>query len=315
LQSRGIGARSVCALLCLPPGLAETTHLVTEEQELGAVRRILTTILLAVAVLILDRTSSAVAAPQAELWGRWEMHDALSRATIDHGVWGDLLQRRLVRGDDGINRVDYTAFSRDDKAALGRYIQGLAALPISSYNRTEQMAYWINLYNALTVEVVLDHYPVDSIREIDISPGLFSDGPWGKKLIEVEGEQLSLDDIEHRILRPIWRDPRIHYAVNCASLGCPDLQIAPFRGATIESQLDAAARVYVNHPRGVLIENDDLLASSIYDWFMDDFGASERDVIQHLRSYADTELQAALRRFTTIDEDRYDWALNDADRS
>jgi hypothetical protein len=278
-------------------------------------RPILTVILLAVTLLTLDRAPSAVAAPKAEPWGRWEMHDALSRATIDHGVWGDLLQRRLVRGDDGINRVDYAAFTPDDEAVLDRYVQNLAALPISRYNRTEQMAYWINLYNALTVEVVLDHYPVDSIRGIDISPGLFSDGPWGKKLIEVEGEELSLDDIEHRILRPIWRDPRIHYAVNCASLGCPDLQIEPFRGAAIEQQLDTAARAYVNHPRGVLIEGDDLVVSSIYDWFMDDFGASERDVIQHLRSYAGAELQAALRGFTTIDEDRYDWDLNDAGRS
>jgi hypothetical protein len=306
-------AREALARRCAWPGVA--AHPITEEPELAAMRPILTVILLAVAVLTLDRNSSAVAAPQAELWSRWQMHDALSRATIDHGVWGELLQRRLVRGDDGINRVDYAAFSRDDKAALERYIQSLAALPISSYNRTEQMAYWINLYNALTVEVVLDHYPVDSIREIDISPGLFSDGPWGKKLIEVEGEELSLDDIEHRILRPIWRDPRIHYAVNCASLGCPDLRIEPFRGPTIDSQLDAAARAYVNHPRGVLIEGDDLVVSSIYDWFMDDFGASERDVIQHLRSYADAELRAALRRFTTIDDDRYDWDLNDADRS
>jgi hypothetical protein len=295
--------------------VAETEHDVTDEQEPGAMRPILTTILLAVAVLTLDRATSTVAAPKAELWGRWQMHDALSRATIDHGAWGDLLQRRLIQGDDSINRVDYAAFTPDDKAALERYIQSLAALSISRYNRAEQMAYWINLYNALTVEVIVDHYPVDSIRAIDISPGLFSDGPWGKKLIEVEGEELSLDDIEHRVLRPIWRDPRIHYAVNCASLGCPDLQIEPFRGATIDAQLDAAARAYVNHPRGVLVEGDDLVVSSIYDWFMDDFGASERDVIEHLRSHADAELKAALRRFTTIDEDRYDWDLNDAGRS
>jgi hypothetical protein len=204
--------------------------------------------------------------------------------------------------------------SQDEKAALGRYIASLAALPIGGYDRSEQMAYWINLYNALTVQVVLDHYPVDSIRDIDISPGLFSNGPWGKRLVEIDGEALSLDDIEHRILRPIWHDPRIHYAINCAALGCPNLQAEPFRGATIDPQLDAAARAYVNSPRGAAVDGDDLVLSSIYDWFMEDFGATEEQVIRHLRSYADPGLDAVLRQFTSVDDYRYDWDLNDAGR-
>ena len=122
----------------------------------------------------------------------------------------------------------------------------MAAVRVSGLGRDEQCAYWINLYNALTLEVVLDHYPVDSIRDIDISPGLFSQGPWGKKLITVEGEQVSLNDIEHRILRPIWRDPRIHYAINCASLGCPNLQPRPFTGRTLDHALDLAAMRFVD---------------------------------------------------------------------
>ena len=101
-------------------------------------------------------------------------------------------------------------------------------------SRDEQLAYWINLYNALTVKVILDHYPVKSILDIDISPGWFSIGPWGKKLVAVEGVEISLDDIEHRILRPIWRDPRIHYALNCAAVGCPNLLREAFTGATAE---------------------------------------------------------------------------------
>ncbi len=97
----------------------------------------------------------------------------------------------------------------------------LAATSADRLRRAEQFPFWINLYNALTVKVVLDHYPVEIIRDIDISPGLFADGPWGKKLVTVEGEALSLDDIEHRILRPIWKDPRLHYVLNCAALGVP----------------------------------------------------------------------------------------------
>jgi len=257
----------------------------------------------------------AAGAPQAELWPRWQAHDPQSRATIDHAAWARFLERHLVEGDDGINRVTYAAVGARDRALLQRYLAHLAAVPISDFNRDQQMAYWINLYNALTVEVVLAHYPVASIREIDISPGLFSDGPWGAELITIEGEALSLDDIEHRILRPIWRDPRIHYAVNCAALGCPELRFEPYQGAIIDRQLDAAAGDYVNHPRGVTIEDGELVVSSIYVWFQDDFGASEAAVIEHLRRHAGAGLAAELERFASIDDHRYDWSLNDARRA
>lgn len=256
------------------------------------------------------------AAPKAQLWPRWQAHDPISEAVIDHAAWDAFLDRYLVRGDDGINRVAYADVTAADRAALDGYLQRLAAVPISKYARAEQMAYWINLYNALTVRLVLDHYPVDSIRDIDLSPGLLSGllnpGPWRDELIAVEGEALSLDDIEHRILRPIWRDARVHYAVNCAALGCPDLQPEPYRGAAIEAQLDAAARAYVNDPRGATIRGDRLVVSSIYVWFKDDFGGTDRAVIEHLRRYAEPPLAARLARFTRIADHRYDWELNDA---
>jgi len=141
---------------------------------------------------------------------------------------------------------------------------------------------------------------------------LFSDGPWERKLLDVAGEQLSLNDIEHRILRPIWKDPRIHYAVNCASIGCPNLAAEPYRGATVEAQLDDAARAYVNHPRGVMIDGDRLVVSKIYTWFADDFGGGEKSVIVHLKRYALPELTAQLNRFEAINGYEYDWGLNGA---
>ena len=169
------------------------------------------------------------------------------------------------------------------------------------------MALWINLYNALTIRTVLDHYPIGSIRDVDISPGLFEDGPWGEKLIAVEGEPLSLDDIEHRILRPIWRDPRLHYALNCAALGCPDLHPAAFEAPILESQLDEAARAYVNHPRGARIDSGDLIVSSIYVRYAADFGGGDISIIAHLRRYADAALDRALAGRSNIDKDSYDW--------
>ncbi len=127
----------------------------------------------------------------------------------------------------------------------------------------------------------------------------------------MEGEALTLNDIEHRILRPVWRDPRIHYAVNCASLGCPNLQPVPFAPDTLDAQLDAAARAYVNHPRGVRRQGDDLVVSSIYHWFREDFGDSEQGVISHLLRFAAPQLAARLRRHRGGLEHDYDWTLND----
>lgn len=271
-----------------------------------------TALIVMVAALSIGQVRPVEAAPGAKLWARWQAHDPAATATIDHSAWGQLLEGHVVPGADGINRVTYDGFGSADRAALDQYVGDLAAMPISRFGRAEQMAYWINLYNALTVSVVLDHYPVDSIRDIDISPGLFSDGPWGKKLIEVEGEAVSLNDIEHRILRPIWRDPRVHYAVNCASLGCPNLALEPYRGATIDAQLDAAARDFVNSGRAVQFEGMDLVVSSIYDWFKEDFGSTDHELIEHLMTYAEPNLDMTLEKFSTIDDDRYDWTLNDA---
>ncbi len=250
-------------------------------------------------------------APSADLWDRWTAHDAASTATVDHAAWDAYLAKHLVVSPNGPNRFRY-AQAKADKGALDAYVAALAAQPVSKLARPEQMAYWINLYNALTVKTVLAHDPVDSIRDIDISPGLFADGPWDKKLIAVEGVELSLNDIEHRILRPIWKDGRVHYAVNCASIGCPDLQPKAFRAASLDESLDAAARAYVNDPRGVTVRRNDVVVSKIYDWFIRDFGGNEKGVMAHLKRFADPKLKAALDKVGELDEVQYDWSLNDA---
>jgi hypothetical protein len=251
-------------------------------------------------------------APRAESWPFWDSSNGDSTAVVDHGRWDRFLKTYTVAGDDGINRVQYAGVSSADRQHLEQYIDDLQQLPIRDYNAAQQLAYWINLYNALTVQLVLQHYPVDSIRDIDISPGFFADGPWGKPLLNIEGQALSLNDIEHRILRPRWQDPRLHYALNCASLGCPNLQPAAFRAATMDAMLEQAAAAYVNHPRGASLEDEGLTVSSIYSWFRDDFGDDSAAVIAHLQRYADPPLRDALSATTRISGYRYDWALNDA---
>lgn len=256
----------------------------------------------------------AQAAPKAELWARWQKHDAASARRIDHTVWDGFLKRYVVSPHpSGINRVRYGAVTPEDYNALRGYLESLQSLPVSNFNRAEQKAYWINLYNALTVELILSRFPVASIRDINISPGFLARGPWGAKLLSVEGEKLSLDDIEHRILRPLWKDSRVHYAVNCASLGCPNLQPLAFTGENTETLLDRAAREFINHPRGVTIQNGRLRVSSIYVWFQEDFGRGAEDLMGHWLEYADPRLAAALEKYSGGLSHDYDWRLNDTE--
>ncbi len=270
--------------------------------------------LLGAAFLLALLAMPVMAAPKSKLWPRWSAHDPASTQTVDHQEWTRLLQKYTRPSDDGVVRFDYAGLADGDRPALDGYIVRMAETPVSGLNRDEQLAYWINLYNALTVQLIVDHYPVSSILKISISPGLFSIGPWGKKLISVEGEDISLDDIEHRILRPIWQDPRIHYAVNCASIGCPNLIDTAYTADRVDALLEANAIAYVNHPRGAELRGGSLTASSIYDWFQEDFGGSETGVLAHLRKYARPELARDLKLIHEIGGYDYDWSLNEVVR-
>ncbi|WP_289078495.1 DUF547 domain-containing protein [uncultured Thalassospira sp.] len=269
-----------------------------------------------VVMVMLAMPGAVNAAPKADLWPDWQVYDPQSTIMVDHSEWQGVLDRFVDQPEAGVTTFDYRrALSERANGiyAVAHYIDQMVDISVSRLNRAEQMAYWINLYNALTVKVVLDHYPVASIRDIDISPGLFASGPWGKKLVRIEGRTLSLDDIEHRILRPIWQDARIHYAVNCASVGCPALARDAYDAKRIESQLDQAARGFINHARAIHSDGDGgFVISSLYDWYRDDFGAGDAQFVAHLLTFAGPELTAQLDHIGGFDvsDDEYDWALN-----
>ncbi|MBI5343003.1 MAG: DUF547 domain-containing protein [Deltaproteobacteria bacterium] len=253
----------------------------------------------------------AAAAPKAEPWPFWAANDPGSRTSIDHAPWDRFLKKYVVTNHpSGVNRVRYASVTPDDRKSLDAYVQKLQQVEVTRLNRSEQKAYWINLYNALTVKVVLDHYPVKSIRDIKISPGVFSSGPWGAKLATIQGQKVSFDDIEHRVLRPLWKDNRVHYAVNCASIGCPNLQPEAYTPANTEALLERGSREYVNHPRGARIAGDRLQLSSIYEWFRADFGGSEESVVRHLQSYAEPVFAEKLKSFKGKLSYEYDWRIN-----
>lgn len=261
------------------------------------------------ALLVGGNFGNALAAQNDFIYWQQSNPDATARA--NHENWHDLLSHYVEIDKDGVNRFAYKAVTPVVKARLDAYIAGLEKIAVTEFAAAEQMAYWINLYNAVTVQVVLDHYPVDSIR--DISFGLASwlkKGPWGEKLTTVEGMELSLDDIEHRILRPIFADNRVHYALNCASIGCPNLQPLAYTRDNLEQLLERAAHDYINHPRGVRFAGDKLIVSSIFDWYAEDFGANQRQVIEHFHRYAESRLRQRLQQVNYIDDFFYDWSLN-----
>lgn len=244
---------------------------------------------------------SSYAAPKSDPWPFWQKDNPSNNATISHQIWQDFLDRYLVANGNN-NLVRYGEVSKDDKRKLSQYISSLAGIDPRTYSRNEQYAYWVNLYNAITVKLILDAYPIKSITKLG---GLFSFGPWEDEVVTVAGQNLTLNDIEHRILRPIWDDPRTHYAVNCASLGCPNLQAKAFTAENTEMLLEQAAKEFINSDKGVLVKGGAIQLSSIYDWFIDDFGTQE-NLVSHLNKYRSEPIVSVKGA-----DYEYDWDLNE----
>lgn len=228
-------------------------------------------------------------------------------------------------------QVDYGSL-KDSRGGLDQVVTSFAAQAAEaerSWPREQRMAFWINAYNALTLRVIVDHYPIrsgwftlaprNSIRQID--------GVWTTVTWLVAGRRVTLDDIEHRILRPQFEDARVHFAVNCASISCPPLAGAPYLAATLDAQLDEAARAYLSSREGLRVKGDTFLVSSLFKWYGDDFIADYASLITGSRSARERAILGAIVRFgpssaaararsgpPRIEYLDYDWSLNDASR-
>ncbi|WP_133612145.1 DUF547 domain-containing protein [Dongia mobilis] len=253
--------------------------------------------------------AAAVVQPRAVPASELDAFLPRGQGKIDHHAFDVLLQRFVKPDHARYNRVDYRAFGENDRKELKGYIDALAAIDPAGLSRNEAYAYWINLYNAKTLDIVLEHYPVASIREIDLGGGFFADGPWSKNVLRINGIDLSLDDIEHRIVRAQFKDPMSHYGLNCASYSCPNLAQAAYTGISIDTALARTATDYINHRRAIDIRGRDIVASKLYSWYAEDFGG-EAELKTHWQSYASPSRAAALED-ADIRSYRYDWALND----
>jgi len=235
----------------------------------------------------------------------WQVSNEHNTQKISHYLFDELLASNV--NDSAVLRtLDYKNISASDKKKLTTYLTQLQSIDPRLYSKDEQLAYWVNLYNALVVNLVITHYPIDSIKNI----GDGFTGPWNIELANISGKPITLNKIEHGILRPLWKDSRIHYVINCASTGCPDLPTQSFSSVNINQQLNSAAVRFVNQNKGVNVVNNNVTLSSIYKWFSVDFGSSDQHLINHLKKYALPPLRSELEVFSDTLEYDYDWSLN-----
>ncbi|MDQ3440365.1 MAG: DUF547 domain-containing protein [Planctomycetota bacterium] len=247
--------------------------------------------------------------------------------SFDHG-YSDYAQL-LARHVDGA-RVTYAAL-KADRGALDRVAAQFDAQDAQvegGWTREQRMAFWINAYNTFTLRAIVDAYPIqsrwftrqprNSIRQI---PDVWTSQQW-----RGAGRAVSLDDIEHRVLRPVFKDARVHFAVNCASLSCPPLAAEPYRADTLDAQLDAAAGRYLASPEGLRLDGNTLLVSSIFKWYGEDFVAEYSSIVPGTRPPVERAILGAIVKYGPPDAAvrarnggpeiaflDYDWSLNETE--
>ena len=213
-------------------------------------------------------------------------------AAPSHAPFSDLLKKHVSAS----GAVNYAALKKE-QAQLDAYLKTLAnQAPEASWSRNEKLAYWINLYNAATLDLILDHYPISSIMSLD------GGKTWDVKRVKSGSRTLSLNQIENEIIRPEYKEPRIHFAVNCAAKGCPPLRNAAFIASKLDQQLEEQTRKFINNPAHIKISGKQVQISRIFDWYSDDF----TDVKSFIGRYRDIPKDSNLT-FTD-----YDWSLNKA---
>jgi hypothetical protein len=220
-----------------------------------------------------------------------------------HELWTELLKKHV--NEQGM--VDYEGFVRD-RQQLQQYLNQLSNTPPDpdTWPEEEQLAYWINAYNAFTVQLIADNYPLESIEELHPTLNIPTiNTVWHKKFFEIGGQESSLDEIEHQILRKQFEEPRIHFAIVCASYSCPPLRREAYTARALDSQLEEQAVRFINDPKRNKLQGKRAQLSKIFQWFEGDF-TKNGSLLAFLNRYAKKELQPAAE----ISYLEYDWKLN-----
>jgi len=221
--------------------------------------------------------------------------------TVDHKLFDILLKKYVANGI-----VNYNGLKQEE-SVLDRYLEMLESVIPDNLLRNEQFAFYINLYNAWTIKLILKGYPdIESIKDM----GSLFTSPWKKKIVRINNRVVTLDYVEHEILRPVFKDPRVHFAINCAAKSCPPLRSEAYRGEILEDQLNDSTISFVNDPRQNYIKGEKLYISKIFDWFEEDFNGVHGFFLQYARGNFKKQLENIGEKIEIIHLD-YNWSLNE----
>lgn len=218
----------------------------------------------------------------------------IAQNNFNHNVWDQALLLNV--SEDG--KVDYNGFMRDSSQLYAYFTQLSENTPKENWTREEKLAYWINAYNAYTIKLIIDSYPIKSIKDLE--------DPWDKKFFKIDGEWYSLGELEHKILRK-FGDPRIHFAINCASFSCPVVWNRAYTADNLNNALDTQTKKFINDPTRNTITKDEVNVSKIFTWYKKDFKVNGGDVKDFINRYATVKITDQSKKGYK----EYDWSLNE----
>jgi len=243
-------------------------------------------------------------------WQQWAQHNDSSVEVIDHSIWNRILKTYVSTSAKGQNMFNYSAVSPADKRALMHYLEILSTTPVSSLNKNEQLAFWINAYNAIIVQAIIQSYPVESI--LDVDGDIFTRGPWKDNYFSVNGVPINLFNIRHNILFAHWGDIRVIYALSCGAISCPNIGAKAAKGKSVNGYLDAAAIAFINGPEAFKgFKGNSVKISQLFYWSKHQFKRENINMLDHIKSYALGELSHKLRNVDHIAGYYFNWQLND----
>lgn len=256
------------------------------------------------AMLVFVVATQVQAAPKPKALVFWDDHEPSSGLKPDHSTWQTLLEKYVIIDEQsGINRFDYDGMSIADELSLRAYLEYLQKLDPRQLNKDSQKAYWINLYNSTVALIVVVEKPDSTIRSVN------SREVWTRNRFKITMQDLSLDNIEHGILRPLFGDERIHFALHKASLGSANIGSEAYTADNVESLIEKSTQEFFSHSRAVQVRGSTLVLSRIFKWYEDDFGGSATKVKNYIKSRVSVEMATKVEASKGI-KYQYDWSIN-----
>jgi len=269
-----------------------------------------TALLLSLAFIILF-SANAFSAPKSKLIEFWDDHESSSRMEVNHNEWQAILSKYVQdQHPSGISRFNYEAVTAEDVLKLKEYIAYLELLDPRQLNLAEAQAFWINLYNALMLDKILDSYQEGSNRAVNrLLRGSLRSSRWSKNIAKVTLQNLSLDDIQHGILRPMWNDPRIHFVITTGALSGANILKTAFNGENNEELLEQSKRDFFSHDKAVRVDDNRIVLNSLFNWYRDDFATDKDSLLRYIRKNVSEDTRKSLEDLSSI---RYEylWELN-----